>query len=49
MPWEKACDLGVKYKQDAIYVVKNDDLFVTFCDERRTLVPIGRFPERLTK
>ena len=47
--WQEACDLGVKYKQDAIYVVKNDDLYVTFCDERRTLVPIGAFRERLTK
>ncbi|MFZ4594504.1 MAG: DUF3293 domain-containing protein [Verrucomicrobiaceae bacterium] len=47
--WQEACDLGVKYKQDAIYVVKNDALFVTFCDERRTLVPIGAFRERLTK
>jgi hypothetical protein len=47
MPWQDACDLGVKYKQDAIYVVKNDDLFVTFCDKRRQLVPAGDFRDRL--
>jgi Protein of unknown function (DUF3293) len=28
-----ACDLGLRYKQDAIYYVTRDELWVTFCDE----------------
>ena len=47
IPWQEACDLGVKYRQDAIYVVKEDQLFVTFCDARRQLVPVGLFRVRL--
>lgn len=46
MAWQEACELGLKYKQDAIYVVKDDQLFVTFCDDRRQLVPVGDFRER---
>lgn len=45
--WETACDLGSKYKQDAIYHVKGDELFVSYCDGRRALVPVGMFRERL--
>jgi hypothetical protein len=47
MPWREACMLGLKYKQDAIYVVRDDQLFVTFCGDRRQLVPVGDFRERL--
>lgn len=47
MTWQDACDLGLQFRQDAIYVVKNDHLFVTFCDSRRQLVPVGAFRERL--
>lgn len=45
--WDVACDLGLKYKQDAIYHVKGDELFVSYCDGRRALVPVGMFRERL--
>jgi hypothetical protein len=42
-----ACDLGLRYKQDAIYYVTGDELWVTFCDDRRQLVRVGRFAARL--
>lgn len=45
--WHAACDLGLKYKQDAIYHVKGNELFVSYCDARRGLVPVGMFRERL--
>lgn len=47
IPWQDACDLGLQFRQDAIYVVEGDRLFVTFCDDRRQLVPVGAFRERL--
>lgn len=43
----KACDIGMHFKQDAIYYVKKDKLFVSYCDARRALVPVGKFSERL--
>jgi hypothetical protein len=46
MPWESACELGIQFKQDAIYVVIGGELYVTFCDTRRSLVHVGPFPER---
>jgi hypothetical protein len=46
--WEEACDVGRTFKQDAIYVVLQDVLFVTYCDTRRGLVKVARFNERLT-
>lgn len=48
LSWEEACDLGKQYKQDAIYVVARGLLFVTYCDERRGLVEVGAFGERVT-
>lgn len=47
LPFEEACDLGVRFLQDALYVVRDDRLFVSYCDERRALVPVGSFVERL--
>ena len=46
MPIEEACEIGLRYRQDAIYHVKNDLLSVTYCDERE-LVNIGSFEARL--
>lgn len=43
----EACDLGVRFLQDALYVVRDDRLFVSYCDERRGLVTVGSFRERL--
>ncbi|MEX2465337.1 MAG: DUF3293 domain-containing protein [Gemmatimonadota bacterium] len=47
LPFDDACDLGARFRQDAIYLVQADDLFVTHCDERRALVRVGSFRQRL--
>lgn len=47
LEWQAACDLGLRYKQDAIYHVMADELFVSYCDDRRKLVPVAVFRERL--
>lgn len=47
MSFNAACDLGSEFRQDAIYHVCDDLLSVSFCDERRQLVEVGRFRERL--
>lgn len=44
---QAACDIGQRYKQDAIYYVIRDILYVSFCDERRALLEIGSFRERI--
>ena len=44
---DAACDLGLRYKQDAIYYVTGDQLWVSFCDDRRQLVRVGSFADRL--
>lgn len=45
--WSQACNLGAEFKQDAIYYVSNDILTVSYCDERRKEVYVGKFLERL--
>ena len=47
--FETACDLGIRFRQNAIYYVIGDALFVSYCDARRGLVEMGGFSERLTK
>jgi hypothetical protein len=47
LPFDEACDVGLQFRQDAIFWVSGDDLSVTYCDERRALVPAGSFRERL--
>ena len=47
LDWQAACNVGLAYHQDAVYFVTDDQLWVTHCDERRTLVPVGPFRERL--
>ncbi|MEX2472840.1 MAG: DUF3293 domain-containing protein [Gemmatimonadota bacterium] len=49
LPFEEACDLGARFLQDALYVVREDRLFVSHCDERRALEPVGFFRERLER
>ena len=44
---DEACGIGVRFHQDAIFHVKNDELSVTHCDSRRALVHIGSFQRRL--
>ena len=45
--WPQGCDLGAKFKQDAIYYVSNDILSVSYCDERREQVYVGKFLDRV--
>ena len=48
MNWTIACDIGQRYKQEAIYFVIKDSLYVTHCDpQKRGLIPVGAFLERL--
>lgn len=47
LSFEKACDLGLRYEQDAIYFVSSGTLFVSHCDHRRSLNPVARLLERV--
>ena len=47
MGFDEACEMGLRYLQDAIFHVKDDLLSVTFCDQRRKLVEIGAFLQRV--
>lgn len=49
MPFEAACELGLTYRQEALFLVRGDELFVSYCDERRALRPLGRFRTRLDR
>jgi hypothetical protein len=44
---DAACDIGLRFRQDAIFHVRGDLLSVTHCDHRRALVPVGGFRERV--
>lgn len=46
--FESACDLGHRYLQDALYVVRGGVLYLSFCDDRRQLVHVGEFAPRVT-
>jgi len=47
LPFDVACDLGRMFLQDAIYVIDVDQLFVSYCDDRREKVFVGEFLRRL--
>ncbi len=47
MPLSDACDLGLRYLQDAIYFVSGDELRVIPCGEPREHLLVGGFRERL--
>ena len=47
LAFDAACDLGLRYRQDAIYHVAGDTLSVSLCDTRRKLVTVGPFRERV--
>ena len=47
LSFEQACDLGLRYEQDAIYFVSGGTLFVSLCDHRRTLKSVTRFQDRV--
>ena len=42
-----ACNCSVRFKQDAIYYVTGDDLWVSHCDARRQMIRVGNFRERV--
>ena len=46
LEFEEACNIGVQFKQDAIYYVSSGTLFVSYCDHRRSLRPITQFAKR---
>jgi hypothetical protein len=47
LPFDDACDLGQKFLQDAIYFIDEDQFFVSHCDDRRQMVFVGNFRQRL--
>jgi hypothetical protein len=47
LSFEQACDLGLRYEQDAIYFISGGTLFVSLCDHRRTLKPVTRWLDRV--
>lgn len=47
MPFTTACDLGLRFQQDAIYYVTGGTLSVSRCDKRRALVEVGAFSSRV--
>ena len=47
LSFSDACDLGGQFRQDAIYFVRDDQLFVSHCDSRREEILVGSIRERL--
>ena len=47
LEFDEACDLGFRFKQDAIYLVQDDTLWVSHCDHQRMPVMVGSFRERV--
>ena len=45
--FEEACEIGARFRQDAIYDVSSSTLFVSHCDHRRNLKPITQFSKRV--
>lgn len=43
--FEDACDIGLRFHQDAIYFITDDELSVSHCDRRRKPVRVGVFTE----
>jgi hypothetical protein len=42
-----ACEIGLRFRQEAIFYVAGDALGVSFCDSRCALVHVGSFRGRL--
>lgn len=47
LDFQEACDIGRRYRQDAIYYVIHDTLYLSFCDQRRALREVGLFRPRV--
>lgn len=49
LSFSEACDLGCQFRQDALYFVRDDQLFVSHCNLRRGEILVGAFRERLRR
>jgi hypothetical protein len=47
IPFDEACNIGLRFRQDALYHILDDDLSVSYCDGRRQRIPVGSFRERV--
>ncbi len=47
LSFDDACDIGLLFKQDAIFYIINNTLFVSYCDQRRGLIKVGAFAPRV--
>ena len=47
LPLDEARELGRSFRQDAIFCVRGNELFVTRCEDGSSLVAVGRFSDRL--
>ena len=47
LSWNSACDIGLRFKQNAIYYVRDTRLFLSFCDDKRILIDVGSFRDHL--
>jgi len=46
LPLDESCDLGLRFHQDAVYYVSDDQLRLTDCADRR-LLQVGSFSGRV--
>ncbi len=44
-----ACEIGKHFMQDAIYFVRNGRLYLSYCDARRALIPVGKFGQLVSE
>ncbi len=49
MGFQEACGIGERYRQDAIYYVEGDALYVSYCNAHRALIPVDSFRSRIDK
>jgi len=47
LSFDVACDIGLRFQQDAVYFVEADQLFVSHCDDCRRLIHVGEFRSRV--
>jgi len=47
IPLNEARNIGRKFRQDAIYHVKHDEISLAYCEEERDLVHVGQFRDRI--
>jgi hypothetical protein len=47
LSFDDACDIGLLFKQDAIFYIIKKTLYVSYCDQRRRLIKAGPFFSRV--